>query len=204
MLLLGGVTMFVGGVCALSERDLKKVVAFSTLSQLGFLMVILSSYSFSTGFFHLITHAFFKSMLFIRVGYLILSRAHNQQGIRMSGASLTLRVIAWVRLLSMRGCLFFGGFFSKHSVLGGAQLTNVSTVLTLVLVLGRILTCAYRARLGNSLLKSRKILTSFPQQTLLFVAVLLGGAIVPKFLLFETRLVRNESGILSFLFLIWL
>lgn len=67
--MLGGVTIFLGASAAILERDLKKVVAFSTLSQLGFLMFSLGCFVTEEAFFHLITHAFFKSILFISVGY---------------------------------------------------------------------------------------------------------------------------------------
>ncbi len=94
LLLLGRATMLVGALCALNERDLKKVVAFSTLSQLGLLIMAISSFSFQNGFFHLITHAFFKSMLFIRIGYSILVRSHNQQGLHMGSSSLGILTVA--------------------------------------------------------------------------------------------------------------
>ena len=94
MFVLGRVTILVGAICALTERDLKKVVAFSTLSQLGLLIVVIASFSFQTGFFHLITHAFFKSVLFIRVGLLILSSSHNQQGLHIGWARLGVSLLA--------------------------------------------------------------------------------------------------------------
>jgi NADH-quinone oxidoreductase subunit L len=86
--------MLIGALCALGERDLKKVVAFSTLSQLGLLIMAISSFSFQAGFFHLIAHAFFKSILFIRVGYSILASSHNQQGVSMGTRSLGILVLA--------------------------------------------------------------------------------------------------------------
>lgn len=94
MFVLGRVTILVGAMCALTESDLKKVVAFSTLSQLGLLMVVIASFSFQAGFFHLITHAFFKSVLFIRIGLLILSRSHNQQGLYIGWARLGISLLA--------------------------------------------------------------------------------------------------------------
>jgi len=94
ILLLGSRTILIGAICALAERDLKKVVAFSTLSQLGLLMIVIAGFSFQIGFFHLITHAFFKSVLFIRVGLLILSSSHNQQGLFMRRRSLGIVLLA--------------------------------------------------------------------------------------------------------------
>jgi NADH-quinone oxidoreductase subunit L len=94
LLVLGSVTMLIGALCALGERDLKKVVAFSTLSQLGLLIMAIASFSFQTGFFHLIVHAFFKSILFIRIGYSILVSSHNQQGVSIGTRSLRILFLA--------------------------------------------------------------------------------------------------------------
>lgn len=94
MFLLGRSTMLIGALSALAERDLKKVVAFSTLSQLGLLIIVIAGFSFQVGFFHLITHAFFKSVLFIRIGLLILSSSHNQQGLFIRRRSLGIVLLA--------------------------------------------------------------------------------------------------------------
>lgn len=204
IIILGARTIIIGAVCALAERDIKKVVAFSTLSQLGLLIIILSSFSFSVGLFHLITHAFFKSILFISIGLLIINRAHNQQGININGRSITISVIAWMSLLSIRGALFFGGFFSKHSIVRDLSTNNRSLALFVRVVLGSCITCMYRARLANSLLKQNKINITNSQQTTLLACVLLGRAIVPKFLPFERSFLSKGIGILSFLFLFWL
>ena len=204
MVILGRITIIIGALCALAERDLKKVVAFSTLSQLGLLIILLSSFSFSEGFFHLITHAFFKSMLFIRIGYLILRRSHNQQGLFINGRRIAISIIAWVRLLRIRGLLFFGGFFSKHAAVTQLQCRNTSGFLFWILVFGSSLTCLYRARLGNSLLKLNKIRIFHTHQILLIRCVILGGAFIPKLLLFDVSYISKGFGLISFLFLFWL
>ena len=113
----GVATMLLGGLLARFEPDLKKVVAYSTLSQLGLIVFGLGASSTRWRFFHLLTHAFFKSLLFVCVGVSILSFFHNQQGSK-TGISLSFfgRVIFLRSLLSMAGLFFLRGFFSKHLV----------------------------------------------------------------------------------------
>lgn len=203
MFLLGSSTMLIGALCALAERDLKKVVAFSTLSQLGLLIIVIAGFSFQLGFFHLITHAFFKSVLFISVGLLILSSSHNQQGTFMRRRRLGIISLAWIRLLSMRGVLFFAGFCSKHAIFSSAT-RGVSRIIYLfVLTLGRRMTCLYSVRLASSLTKTRKLTLATPQQVMLLSSCLLGGAVIGKFLPFDVEFNRNAIGIFSFLFLFW-
>lgn len=203
MFLLGRRTMLIGAVSALAERDLKKVVAFSTLSQLGLLIIVIAGFSFQVGFFHLITHAFFKSVLFIRIGLLILSSSHNQQGLFMRRRSLGIVLLAWVSLLSMRGVLFFAGFCSKHAIFSSALGRVSRLIFIIVLTLGRRITCLYSVRLARSLIKTRKLALATSQQTLLLSSCLLGGALVGKFLPFEVEFTRKARGIFSFLFLFW-
>jgi NADH-ubiquinone oxidoreductase chain 5 len=203
LLVLGRRTMLVGALCALGERDLKKVVAFSTLSQLGLLIIAIASFSFQTGFFHLITHAFFKSILFIRIGYSILASSHNQQGIRIGTSSLRILIIAWVRLLRISGGLFFAGFFSKHAVLAQALVRREPVVFSVILVLGRIITCLYSVRLASSLLKLNKVRIIRPTQLVLITCCLFGGGLVTKILPFESQFTSWAAGFLSFLFLVW-
>jgi NADH-quinone oxidoreductase subunit L len=202
LLILGRRTMLIGALCALGERDLKKVVAFSTLSQLGLLIMAIASFSFQTGFYHLITHAFFKSILFISVGCFILASSHNQQGIMIGVGSLGILLIAWVRLLRMRGCLFFAGFFSKHAVLAQALGGMGSVLFTAILIVGRVLTCLYSARLASSLLKLRRVGVVRPVQLVLVTCCLFGGSLVTKVLPFERQFTPWAAGFLSFLFLV--
>lgn len=203
LLVLGSVTMLIGALCALGERDLKKVVAFSTLSQLGLLIMAIASFSFQTGFFHLIVHAFFKSILFIRIGYSILVSSHNQQGVSIGTRSLRILFLAWIRLIRIRGGVFFAGFFSKHAVLSQALVRTEPILLPTILVLGRIMTCLYRVRLASSLLKLNKVRVLNPTQLTLVACCLFGGGFVAKVLPFERQFTTWASGFFSFLFLVW-
>ena len=202
LLILGRGTMLIGALCALGERDLKKVVAFSTLSQLGLLMMAIASFSFQTGFYHLITHAFFKSMLFISIGYSILVRSHNQQGISMGTSNLGILFIAWIRLFRISGGLFFAGFFSKHAVLTQALVIREPVIFSVILVFGSVLTCLYSVRLASSLLKLSKMRVIRPIQLVLVACCLFGGGLVAKVLPFERQFTSWASGFLSFLFFV--
>nr|YP_009391126.1 NADH dehydrogenase subunit 5 [Macrostomum lignano]ARW59248.1 NADH dehydrogenase subunit 5 [Macrostomum lignano]ATA64830.1 NADH dehydrogenase subunit 5 [Macrostomum lignano] len=119
---LGGVgllTLFVGSFSACGSFDLKKIVAFSTLSHLGFMVMSLSSVCVDYSFFHLIVHACFKALLFISVGMLILTNNHSQD-FRQVGFSFNNLFFIWVSLVSLTslcGFPFFSGFFSKDFTL---------------------------------------------------------------------------------------
>lgn len=119
VLALGLVSSFVGGLMAVWEVDLKKVVAFSTLSQLGFMFFSLGVVDSEVGVFFLFVHALFKALLFISVGYFIFGFSHEQcYKIIGRGVSLIIMFGFLVSLFSMVGGQFFIMFFLKHS-LGG-------------------------------------------------------------------------------------
>ena len=115
---IGLLTLFIGSFSACASFDVKKIVAFSTLSHLGFMVFRLSRGVFLLGFFHLLMHACFKALLFIRAGMLIVKNNHSQD-FRQIGFSLNNLFFIWVgvvRVTSLCGFPFFSGFFSKDFV----------------------------------------------------------------------------------------
>jgi len=116
---IGLITLFIGSLSACSSYDMKKVVAFSTLSHLGFMVVCLSSGVSLLAFFHLIVHARFKALLFICVGSLIVLNNHSQdlRQVRFSFVKMFLIWGAVVSVISLCGFPFFSGFFSKDFVI---------------------------------------------------------------------------------------
>lgn len=116
LLLIGTVTILIAGLAAIAEVDIKKIVALSTLRQLGLIMAAIGLQQPSTAFFHLITHAFTKALLFIGVGNLIHS-SNEYQDLRQSTVTLkTLPVCGSILIctnLSLAGSPFFRGFYSK-------------------------------------------------------------------------------------------
>lgn len=201
---LGLITIFLGAFSALIERDLKKVVAFSTLSQLGLLMFSLGAFLKEEAFFHLITHAFFKSILFISVGYWIMTRGHNQQAPTMQSTSPLIQTVAGISLLSIRGCLFFAGFCSKHSIIRLSSRSVLPGLFFILVCRGRFFTRLYRARLISSLIKTKESQVVFSVQLRVILFCLLGGFAVSKLLFPDFEFLPERRTWLSFVFMRWL
>ena len=119
LLLVGRCTILLGGICACAERDLKKVVALSTLSQLGVMIISLGAHEKTFCFFHLISHACFKALLFICVGVCIHSLYGTQDYRRFNRLSqiAPVSVLFAVANLSLMGFIFTSGFYSKDIIL---------------------------------------------------------------------------------------
>lgn len=145
----GVITSFISGCSAVFEYDLKKIVALSTLSQLGFMIIILGCGFIELVFFHLVLHAFFKSLLFISVGYLIHRNNNNQDSRNISNFyffSPFIRLILVVRNLSLMGFPFIAGFYSKDVILERFLFLNMNYIYTVICFLRGSLTICYRVR----------------------------------------------------------
>ncbi|MFH0939585.1 MAG: NADH-quinone oxidoreductase subunit L [Planctomycetota bacterium] len=124
--IIGGITAFLAATMALVQWDLKAVLAYSTISQLGFMMIGLGSNAYTAGLAHLFTHAIFKCMLFLCAGSVIVACHHLQDMNRMGGLRRKLPITHLATLcgtLAITGVPFFSGFYSKDAILAGA-LTN--------------------------------------------------------------------------------
>lgn len=118
----GAFTAFYGATCALVERDLKRILAYSTISQIGFMMLAVGCGAITAATFHLIVHAFFKALLFLGAGCIITAMHHEQDIFRMGGLRRSLPGVFWPFLagaLCLAGIPPTGGFFSKDSILAG-------------------------------------------------------------------------------------
>nr|QLF99625.1 NADH dehydrogenase subunit 5 [Amblyomma ovale] len=143
-------TMIMSGINAFLETDFKKVIAFSTLSQLSMMMIILSLGVKEMAFFHLIMHAIFKSMLFMCAG-LIIHSFNGIQDIRMLGnffnSSPLISSCMFLSLLSLMGFPFIGGFYSKDLIVEFLFFSTNNFLLILMFLLGILFTFLYCSRM---------------------------------------------------------
>ncbi|UFS72026.1 NADH-quinone oxidoreductase subunit L [Geomonas sp. RF6] len=119
--LTGCLTAFYGATCALAQRDLKRVLAYSTISQIGYMTLGVGAGAITAATFHLLVHAFFKALLFLGAGCIITSFHHEQDIFRMGGARRSIPLTFWTFLAGaacLAGIPLTGGFFSKDSILG--------------------------------------------------------------------------------------
>ena len=120
ILVIGSITALFMGFLGIIQNDIKRVVAYSTLSQLGYMTVALGVSAYSVGMFHVMTHAFFKALLFLAAGSVIIGMHHNQD-IRWMGNVRKYMPITWITFLigtlSLIGTPFFSGFYSKESII---------------------------------------------------------------------------------------
>ena len=119
----GGITLFVAATIALVMTDIKKVLAYSTVSQLGYMMLALGVGGWVAGLFHLVTHAFFKALLFLCSGSVIYGCHHEQDMFKMGGLFPKMRITAitmLVGVLTIAGIPLFSGWYSKDAILANA------------------------------------------------------------------------------------
>ena len=120
ILVIGAITALFMGFLGIIQNDIKRVVAYSTLSQLGYMTVALGASAYSVAVFHLMTHAFFKALLFLGAGSVIIGMHHNQD-IRWMGGVRKYMPITWITSLvgslALIGTPFFAGFYSKDSII---------------------------------------------------------------------------------------
>ena len=152
VLAVGAVTAFGAALLGLAATDIKRVLAYSTLSQLGYMVAALGASAYAAGIFHLFTHAFFKALLFLAAGSAILALHHEQDLRRMGGLG---RRLPWtaatfaVGALALAGAPGFAGFFSKETIidaLGRSELALAPAAQAL-LVGGAAVTALYMLRL---------------------------------------------------------
>ncbi|MDD2582023.1 MAG: NADH-quinone oxidoreductase subunit L, partial [Desulfuromonadaceae bacterium] len=117
----GGVTAFYAATCACAQRDLKRILAYSTISQIGYMMLGVGAGALTASTFHLLTHAFFKALLFLGAGCVITALHHQQDIFSMGGLKKQLPAVYWPFLagvICLAGFPGSGGFFSKDAILG--------------------------------------------------------------------------------------
>merc|ERR1739846_51070 len=151
LLLIGIITMIIAGITAIIEIDIKKIIALSTLSQLGIIILILGIANPILSFFHLLSHAFFKAMLFICAG-IIIHNIKDYQDIRKIGIRynnlnycITIIIVANIRLC---GLPFLSGFYSKDLIIEIIIIKGKNLFLFIFIIIGTMLTVIYSCRLN--------------------------------------------------------
>ncbi|UDG82378.1 NADH-quinone oxidoreductase subunit L [Candidatus Vallotia cooleyia] len=128
IMVIGAITALFMGFLGIVQNDIKRVIAYSTLSQLGYMTVALGASAYSAAVFHLMTHAFFKALLFLGAGSVIIGMHHNQDMRNMGGLGKYMP-ITWITFLigslSLIGTPFFAGFYSKDSIIEAVKLSNL-------------------------------------------------------------------------------
>jgi NADH-quinone oxidoreductase subunit L len=150
MVLIGGITILIGAALAFVQDDIKKVLAYSTISQLGYMVMALGAGAWTAAVFHLFTHAFFKALLFLGAGSVSHSGSHHSFDMKkdMGGLRKYMPVTFWtfiVGSLALAGIFPFAGFWSKDEILVTAGKSNFDVFMVIGLI-GAFLTAAYMMR----------------------------------------------------------
>jgi NADH-quinone oxidoreductase subunit L len=213
----GGVTMVVGATIALTQTDIKRVVAYSTVSQLGYMIMACGLGAYASGMYHLLTHGAFKALLFLGCGSVIIALHHEQDMQRMGGLKDKLPVTYWtfvVGSLALAGFPLTSGFFSKDDLLISAWSAGpLGQFLTILGLVTALMTAFYSFRLvfvtfwgpshvdphhAGHIHESPKTMT-LPLIILAMLSIVTGYLGIPEFLgpMFETHAggAAHEGGV---------
>ena len=146
VMVIGAITALFMGFLGLVQTDIKRVIAYSTLSQLGYMTAALGASAYAAGIFHLMTHAFFKALLFLAAGSVIIAM-HHEQDMRKMGGLRKYMPITWITSLvgslALIGTPFFAGFYSKDSIIEAIHESKLpGHELAYLFVLGGVLITA--------------------------------------------------------------
>ncbi len=153
IIIIGGLTLFLTGFLAIVQDDIKKVLAYSTVSQLGYMVAAMGAGAYTAGLFHLFTHAFFKALLFLGAGSVI-HAVHSNNMSDMGGLRKKMPITYWTFIagtLALIGIFPFAGFFSKDEILAsmkyaGANGENVANFILILGIAGAFITAFYMMR----------------------------------------------------------
>ena len=156
VIVIGSITAFFMGLLGIVQNDIKRVVAYSTLSQLGYMTVALGASAYSAAIFHLMTHAFFKALLFLAVGSVIIAMHHEQDIRKMGGIKKYMPITYWTSLIGSLALIGFpgsSGFFSKDLLIEAVKNSHwqgqgvVYWIAYLSVLLGVFVTALYSFRM---------------------------------------------------------
>ena len=152
VMVIGAITALFMGFLGIVQNDIKRVVAYSTLSQLGYMTVALGASAYAAGIFHLMTHAFFKALLFLAAGSVIIAMHHEQDITKMGGLKKYMPVTYWCMLIgsiALIGVPGMSGFFSKDAIIEAVKASHLhaSTFAYLCVLAGVFVTALYSFRM---------------------------------------------------------
>jgi NADH-quinone oxidoreductase subunit L len=152
ILIVGAITALFMGLVAIVQTDIKRVIAYSTLSQLGYMTVALGASAYSAAIFHLMTHAFFKALLFLAAGSVIIGMHHDQDMRNMGGLRRRMPItwsVSLIGSLALIGFPFFAGFYSKDSIIEAVHLSNIpgAGLAYIAVTIGVFVTALYTFRM---------------------------------------------------------
>jgi len=152
VLIIGAITALFMGLLGVVNNDIKRVIAYSTLSQLGYMTVGLGASAYAASIFHLMTHAFFKALLFLAAGSVIIALHHEQDMRRMGGLRRYMPITYWTALVgsvALCGIPPFAGFFSKDSLIEAVHLSTTpgAGIAYAAVLLGVFVTALYTFRM---------------------------------------------------------
>jgi NADH-quinone oxidoreductase subunit L len=145
---VGGITLLMAGFSALVQTDIKRILAYSTISQIGYMFLALGVGAWSAAIFHLLTHAFFKALLFLAAGAVIFCFHHEHDIFKMGGLRKAMPLAFWCFMIgsaALAALPFTSGYYSKHEILLAAF--DVSPMLWAMGCLGALITGVYSFRL---------------------------------------------------------
>lgn len=152
VMVIGAITALFMGFLGIVQNDIKRVVAYSTLSQLGYMTVALGASAYAAGIFHLMTHAFFKALLFLAAGSVIIAMHHEQDITKMGGLKKYMPYTYWTMLLgslALIGFPGFSGFFSKDAIIESVKMSDLAgaNFAYICVLLGVFVTALYSFRM---------------------------------------------------------
>jgi NADH-quinone oxidoreductase subunit L len=194
--LVGAVTLLLSGFSALTQTDIKRVLAYSTISQIGYMFLALGVGAWSAAIFHFFTHAFFKSLLFLSAGAVITAMHHEQNIFKMGGLRHEIPGVFWAFLIGAASLsalpLVTSGFYSKDAILWAAWSSEQSHAgLWLAGLFGAFLTALYSFRVvfiaffGEAKIRVERqpgLLVSVPLAVLSFFSIVAGFVELPEFM----------------------
>ncbi|WP_199062426.1 NADH-quinone oxidoreductase subunit L [Serratia sp. ASV30] len=189
--IVGGVTLLLAGFAALVQTDIKRVLAYSTMSQIGYMFLALGVQAWDAAIFHLMTHAFFKALLFLSSGSVILACHHEQNIFKMGGLRKSIPLVYVCFLVGGAALsalpIVTAGFFSKDEILAGAM-ANGHVNLMIAGLIGAFMTSLYTFRMifivfhGEEKIKAhagKGITHHLPLLVLMVLSTFVGAMIVP-------------------------